>query len=138
MNAGGCGGYSPPDWARKGDRHPVTMVSWDDAREYTAWLSEETGAPVGSFRANAFGLYDVLGNVREWTEDCWNANYSGAPTDGSAWRMGDCSHRVLRGGSWLSGPWFLRSALRLGISAGVRGSLNGFRVARTINRFLDL
>ena len=57
-------------------------------------------APVGSFQPNAFGLYDVLGNVREWTEDCWNRDYSGAPTNGSAWQAGDCSERMLRGGSW--------------------------------------
>ena len=57
-------------------------------------------APVGSFQPNAFGLYDVLGNVLEWTEDCRNGDYSGAPTNGSAWQAGDCSLRVLRGGSW--------------------------------------
>ena len=57
-------------------------------------------APVGSYEPNAFGLYDVLGNVSEWTEDCWNETYAGAPTDGRAWRSGDCSLRVLRGGSW--------------------------------------
>ena len=78
-------------------------------------------APVGLFEPNAFGLYDVLGNVWEWTQDCWNDNYSGAPPDGSAWRSGDCSRRVLRGGSWVFGPGNLRSALRLWNSAGFRG-----------------
>ena len=72
----------------------------------------EGTAPAGSFRANAWGLYDVLGNVWEWMEDCWNGDYSGAPTDGSAWRTGDCSLRVLRGGSWGEIPRFLRSACR--------------------------
>ena len=60
-------------------------------------------APVGVYEANAFGLYDVLGNVWEWTQDCRNDSYSGAPVDGSAWRSGDCSERVLRGGSWFNG-----------------------------------
>ena len=90
-------------------------------------------APVGLFEPNAFGLYDVLGNVLEWTQDCWNESYSGAPADGSAWSSGDCSGRVLRGGSWLDGPGFLRSASRSRDSAGLRVSYLGFRVARTIN-----
>ncbi len=93
----------------------------------------ENTAPVGSFRANAWGLYDVLGNVWEWTEDCWNGDYSGAPADGSAWRTGDCSLRVLRGGSWGIIPGGLRSAFRYGLSAGDRDGSVGFRVARTIN-----
>ena len=67
-------------------------------------------APVGSFRANAFGLHDMLGNLWEWGQDCWNESYSGAPTDGSAWTSGDCSRRVLRGGSWSNYPRNVRSA----------------------------
>ena len=67
-------------------------VSCTDGYEYTA--------PVGSFAPNAFGLYDVLGNVYEWTQDCSNGSYAGAPTNGSAWQSGDCGRRVLRGGSW--------------------------------------
>ena len=92
----------------------------------------ENTAPVGSFQPNAFGLYDVLGNVWEWTEDCWNETYSGAPGDGSARRSGDCSSRVLRGGSWIVKPRFLRSADRSGNPAGNRDNIIGFRVARTI------
>ena len=90
-------------------------------------------APVGLYEPNAFGLYDVLGNVWEWTEDCWNETYTGAPVDGRAWRSGDCSRRVLRGGSWGDAPVNLRSAYRLGSPAGLRYSLIGFRLARTIN-----
>ena len=90
-------------------------------------------APVGSFEPNAFGLYDVLGNVKEWTGDCWNNSYSGAPADGSAWRVGDCSERMVRGGSWLSVPQFVHSARRGSETAGRRDRRNGFRVARTIN-----
>ena len=90
-------------------------------------------APVGSFQPNAFGLYDMLGNVWEWTEDCWNGDYSGAPANGSAWGSGDCSQRVLRGGSWSTMPGSLRSAFRFGTSPGVRNRDLGFRVARTMN-----
>ena len=88
--------------------------------------------PVGSFPANAFGLYDVHGNVMEWVEDCWNGGYTRAPTDGSAWESGECSRRVLRGGSWKFGPWFLRSAYRKWFTAGSRYYYAGFRVARTL------
>ena len=90
-------------------------------------------APVGMFRPNGFGLYDVLGNVGEWTQDCWNESYSGAPVDGSAWLSGDCSRRVRRGGSWYTGPYELRSAYRNRLSAGNRHEFSGFRVARTMN-----
>ena len=73
----------------------------------------QTTVPVNSFSPNPFGLYNVHGNVWEWTQDCWSENYTGAPTDGSAWATGDCRFRVLRGGSWLNvDPAFLRSAYR--------------------------
>jgi len=88
--------------------------------------------PVDSFKANTWGLYNVHGNVWDWTEDCWNANYNGAPTDGSAWISGDCSRRVVRGGAWDTFPWILRSAHRdRGFAVG-RISVQGFRLARTL------
>ena len=95
------------------------------------WDGSKT-APVGSFRANAWGLHDMHGNVLERTEDCWNDSYRGAPSDGSAWLRGDCSMRVLRGGSWSNGPSGLRAALRSRDSTGDRYSNGGFRVARTL------
>ncbi len=93
----------------------------------------ERTALAGSFAANGFGLHDVLGNVWEWVEDCWRSNYEGAPWDGSAWVSGgDCSKRVVRGGSWVDKPRNLRSANRSRLSASVRGSYVGFRIARTL------
>jgi formylglycine-generating enzyme required for sulfatase activity len=90
-------------------------------------------APVGSFAANKFGLYDMHGNVWEWTQDCIHDNYRGAPKDGSAWiERGNCSGRVVRGGSWVSNPDLLRAAVRLGYTAGYRGYIVGFRVGRMI------
>ena len=89
-------------------------------------------APVGSFGANGWGLHDVLGNVWEWTEDCWNDSYGNAPSDGSAWEYGDCEWRVLRGGSWLHGPLSLRAAHRESFSTSVGFYNIGFRVARTL------
>jgi formylglycine-generating enzyme required for sulfatase activity len=88
--------------------------------------------PVDRFSANAWGLYNVHGNVWEWTEDCWNAS-SGNPGDGSARTSGDCGSRVLRGGSWYSIPRFLRSAGRLRFTPGNRNNDIGFRVARTLS-----
>jgi formylglycine-generating enzyme required for sulfatase activity len=93
-------------------------------------------APVGSFGPNPFGLYDVLGNVWQWVGDCWNESYVGAPSDGRAWLTGDCSKRVLRGGSWSSVPAFVRSAARIGANAAGHdfdySTYAGFRVARTL------
>ena len=96
-----------------------------DGYEYTA--------PVGSFAPNVFGLYDVLGNVLEWTQDCWNGSYAGAPADGSAWQSGECGFRMLRSNSWVFGPRFHRSATRGFESTGTGFYVYGFRVARTLN-----
>ena len=87
---------------------------------------------MGSFPANAFGVHDMHGNVREWVEDCWNSSYEGAPTDGSAWRNGDCGQRMLRGGSWNFFPRNLRSAYRNRNFTGSGSYGIGFRVARTL------
>ncbi len=89
-------------------------------------------APAGSFAPNGFGLYDVIGN-REWTQDCRNRSYGGAPTDGSARHSGECERRALRGGSWVNYPGLLRSASRGWLRTDTRASSIGFRVARTIN-----
>jgi len=89
-------------------------------------------APAGGYAPNRFGLYDMLGNVWEWTEDCWNASYAGAPADGSAWLAGDCGQRVLRGGSWSTVPRYARSATRYKNPADYRDNLTGFRLARTL------
>ncbi len=86
---------------------------------------------VGSFAANRFGLHDMGGNVAEWVADCWHPNYVGAPSNGSAWEGSDCPDHVLRGGSWLSEPEYVRVSDREYYETGVRYPGNGFRVARS-------
>jgi formylglycine-generating enzyme required for sulfatase activity len=88
--------------------------------------------PVDSFQANPWGLYQVHGNVNEWTLDCWHQDYVGAPSDGSAWTSGNCEFRVGRGGSWYSFPALLRTARRNRDFTDLRSILVGFRVARTL------
>ena len=171
--AGACAATTG-SWGR--GKQPAINVSWDDAKEYVAWLSRITGkeyrllteaeweyaaragtttayswgdeigegnancdgcgsqwdneqtAPVGSFKPNAFGLYDMNGNVFEWVEDIWHDDYKGAPTDGTAWLQGgNANIRFVRGGSWYSLPRDLRAASRIGHSADYRSDFIGFR-----------
>ncbi len=176
--ADATGAHRPKDrdWGR-GTR-PVINVSWEDARKYTEWLSEQTGkryrlpteaeweyaaragtetaywwgqkigknnancrgcgsqwddkqtAPVGSFEANLWGLYDTAGNVWEWVQDCWHDSYEGAPEDGSAWEGANCAQHVIRGGSWNYFPWNVGSANRGWNRPGYRIHSGGFRLAQ--------
>jgi formylglycine-generating enzyme required for sulfatase activity len=90
--------------------------------------------PVDAFEPNPWGLYQVHGNVWEWTQDCYHGSYNGAPTDGSAWTSEDCSLRILRGGSWNFSPSYLRAAHRLAGTPDNRvfGNAVGFRVGRSL------
>jgi len=159
------------------DSHPVVCVSWNDAREYCEWLSEQTGQvyrllseaeweyacragstgkycfgddvhqlqnyawfdgnsgekthPVGQKKPNAFGLYDMHGNVWEWCEDVWHENYNGAPTDGNAWIVGgEPKYHLLRGGSWYSDDNYLRCAHRNWSDSTYRNNNGGLRFSR--------
>ncbi|HEX2886380.1 SUMF1/EgtB/PvdO family nonheme iron enzyme [Vineibacter terrae] len=104
-------------------RRPESIFMCDDGHAYTA--------RVGTFAANAFGLHDMLGNVWEWTSDCWNETYAAAPATGAARTDGDCSRRVGRGSSWYNAPKYSRAASRSWFVAGNRFSFLGFRIART-------
>jgi formylglycine-generating enzyme required for sulfatase activity len=166
-------------WGR--GRRPVINVSWHDAEDYVAWLSQQTGQDyrlpseaeweyacragttsrysfgntiepdtvnfsdsrlnrtneIDAYPANRWGLHDMHGNVWEWVEDDWHESYRGAPTDGSAWKETQAGQKlhfcVLRGGSWVNGPWFCGSAFRNRSDSGFRSSHIGFRVARTLS-----
>ena len=90
---------------------------------------------VGSFDPNAFGLHDVHGNAVEWTQDCWNESYQGAPDDGSSWQSGNCDFRVSRSGFWSFPPTRVRSAFRLALDTSLgRYDISGIRVARELTR----
>ena len=90
-------------------------------------------APVGTFRANPFGLFDMLGNVWEWVEDCWHETYDGAPAEARAWTEGGvCTTRVLRGGAWDVPPSAVSTAVRVMAPTFVRDNSIGLRVARDL------
>jgi formylglycine-generating enzyme required for sulfatase activity len=98
------------------------------------WDGKET-APVGSFQPNPWGLYDMAGEVWEWTTDCWHETYQNAPADGTAWTAangGDCDSHVIRGGSWTGSPQDRRSAKRLSYGTNAAASDQGFRLARDL------
>jgi len=101
-----------------------TVFGCDDGHVFTA--------PVGSFKASAFGLNDMLGNVFQWTEDCWHEDYKSAPIDGSARTDGECSERELRGGSWFTTPAFVRASYRNHFAANYRTSSVGIRLIRDL------
>jgi formylglycine-generating enzyme required for sulfatase activity len=117
-----AGSRSPYSWGKSIGRNQANCDGCG-----SIWDNTQT-APVGSFKANHFGLYDMHGNVWEWTQDCWNPSYQGAPNKGQAWETGNCNARVLRGGSWSFEPDSLRSASRIMFSATGRYSDFGFRL----------
>lgn len=99
----------------------------------TQWGGVST-APVGSLAPNGWGLYDMAGNVNQWTQDCWNISYFDAPTDGRAWTSGDCTEHVTRGGNWMFDADEAASAYRMGtaLKTDERNLGLGFRLARTL------
>jgi formylglycine-generating enzyme required for sulfatase activity len=177
--------WQAPGFAQD-DRHPVTCVDLNAAKDYAAWLSARTGKTyrlpsetereyvtragtntpfwwgrsistdmanynghlryehgpkgvwrqmtmrVDSFRPNPWGLFNVHGNVWDWTDDCWNESNAGNPRDGTVRLSGDCTWRVVRGGAWNYAPTYLRAAYRYWNLPSNRNSVQGFRVARNL------
>lgn len=128
------------EWEYAASAGSDTYFSWgDEAGEARAncsgcgseWDNRET-APVGSFEPNAFGLYDMHGNVREWVEDCWAERYDVQPVDGSAYTKPDCMLRVVRGGAWNLPPVYVRLKARDCYHPDDQLNTVGFRIARTI------
>ncbi|QIK37240.1 SUMF1/EgtB/PvdO family nonheme iron enzyme [Caldichromatium japonicum] len=173
--ATGCPLPPDPGWGR--ERYPVVGVSWEEAREYAVWLTQQTGrryrlpseaeweyaaragtttpfwwgmepginraacfdcgspwdnrstAPIMTFAANPFGLYEMHGNAMEWVADCYQSNYQGAPSDGSPLLISDCTRRVARGGAFNKPAASMRSFARAAYSPDTRLKMLGFRVA---------
>jgi formylglycine-generating enzyme required for sulfatase activity/class 3 adenylate cyclase len=127
------GGQTTAFWW--GDKIQPSLAAYD-------WSSTFAGSPtaqpprgthpVAAFAPNPFGLVQVHGNVSEWVEDCWNDNYRGAPSDGSAWMSGDCKRRVMRDGAWGYSPKDLRAAAREGVTLTFRNFTAGFRVVKVL------
>lgn len=118
-----------------GDRITTDQANFNGSYSYNGspqGIFQKETLRVGSFPPNDFGIHDVHGNVSEWVEDCFNNNYTGAPWDNTARMTGDCGGHVLRGGSWASTPWFLRSSNRVRNTTTSRSHNNGFRIARTL------
>jgi formylglycine-generating enzyme required for sulfatase activity len=125
-------GTTTPFWW--GSSISASQANYDGYSTYGGGVKGEVRGrtlPVDSFQPNPWGVFQVHGNVWEWVEDCFHDSYNGAPEDGSAWTSGDCSLRVARGGAWIHGPGYLRSAGRDGLYAGHRLNSLGFRVGRT-------
>lgn len=121
-----CGAGEPHEYCGSDN---IDAVAWYDGN------SGKTTHPVAKKQANAWGLYDMSGNVWQWLDDCWHddKSLSGAPTDGSAWTSGgECAQRVLRGGSFGNDPQIVRAAFRIRYDTGVRDLIDGFRLARTL------
>jgi formylglycine-generating enzyme required for sulfatase activity len=124
--SGACANANVAD-ASAVHRYPGWSVfGCDDGYVYTA--------PVGSFKTNSFGLNDMLGNVFQWTQDCWHEDYTGAPIDGSARIDGDCTEHELRGGSWFSTPAYVRVNYRNHFAADYRTSSVGIRLVRDVEQ----
>ncbi len=128
MHYTGVHNFANPDlYASAADQVFICTDGW-------VWSS-----PVGRFKPNAFGVYDMLGNAWEWLEDCelgeYGAvpDYTKTPRDGSAYVARGCDRRTMRGGSWHTGPAFSRIENRTSTSIGARGYHMGFRVAKSLN-----
>jgi formylglycine-generating enzyme required for sulfatase activity len=123
---------SEAEWEYAARGATVSDFYWGatENRAFGKYNSSDGTAPVGSYRSNPFGLYDMAGNVNEWIADCNNDSYNGAPPDGSPWMTGKCSLHGIRGGSWTSPAANLRSANRDWDASGFRVNRNGFRIAR--------
>ena len=125
-----------PEWeyaARGGEMSNSYLYAGSHTIDDVAWYHSNSGGkihPVGTKKPNELGVYDMSGNVWEWVQDCWHDSYAGAPTNGSAWTSGECTYRVLRGGSWDVDDYDCRVANRGGDYPDYRSNGDGFRLAQ--------
>jgi formylglycine-generating enzyme required for sulfatase activity len=127
---------SEAEWEYAAKAGTTSDYFWGDDEKLTgeyAWYSENSNGKtqaVGLKKPNQFELFDMVGNVYQWTQDCWNVEYVSAPVDGSAWETGECSLRVLRGGSWNLRPQFLKTTTRYFVESEIPYNFSGLRVVR--------
>ncbi len=137
-----CHNYRLPseaEWEYACRAGTTSRFYWGDDLSYSligeyAWYNGNSGDeshPVASKEPNAWGLFDMSGNVAEWCQDTWHSNYEGAPSDGGVWEGGASSH-VIRGGGWIFSGRFCRSAHREHINPENRYNWLGFRLVRTV------
>lgn len=120
-------------YANVGDLDMADALGWRN-REFTCRDGAVHTSPVGKYKPNAFGLYDMLGNVWEWIDDCWHWNHEGRPTDGRAWITASCTdQRMNKGGSWSHYPWGTRAAVRNKALPTTRFNTNGIRIVRELD-----
>jgi formylglycine-generating enzyme required for sulfatase activity len=131
---------SEAEWEYAARAGTTTARWWGDAIGHNRANCDGCGskwdglqpAPNGSFDSNSFGLADVLGNAWEWTADCWNETYNGAPSDARVRTTGDCERGVIRGGAWSTAPWIVRSSTRTSTPHINRNNYTSFRVVRDL------
>ena len=137
-----AGGENPSPWSADGSQAclDANVADQSAAERFPGWnvfsCSDHyvTTAPVGSFRANAFGLHDLFGNVFEWVEDCWSDDYENAPTDGLAMVTPGCAEHEMRGGSWFSAPRYVTASYRNRFAHDYRSSSVGIRLVRAVGQ----
>lgn len=127
-----CRAKTTTEFSFSNDATTLDRYGWSDEYGWCAINSNETTHPAGQKKPNAWGLYDMHGNVWEWTQDTWHSGYEGAPQDGSAWEDGNTTLRVGRGGSWMDGPNICQSAFRGELEADTGVSVLGFRVVMDV------
>jgi formylglycine-generating enzyme required for sulfatase activity len=125
------------EYAARGGRSTYFSYGNDDLElDQYAWYaskdSDRQSHPVGKKKSNAFGLYDVHGNVSEWVEDCYHENFRDAPLDGTAWASINCNRHVIRGGSFLQRARMLRSSSRDWLTFDKRNYDTGIRIGRSL------
>jgi formylglycine-generating enzyme required for sulfatase activity len=139
LNASTTGGFRLPteaEWEYACRADSKTTYCGGNKLDELAWYDQNSKVnqnPVGKKKPNAFGLYDMTGNVWEWVQDCRHTNYIGAPTDGSAWETAcEGDRRRIRGGAWNSEAKYARAALRVSFAPSTRFFYTGLRLAKTV------
>ena len=127
-----CKAGNNTDFSFTNEATDLNEYGWSDSYGWCAINANKTTHSVGEKKANAWGLYDMHGNVWEWVQDNWHDTYENAPVDGTAWEDESSSNRVGKGGSWMDGPNICKSAFRGSLDAESTSNVLGFRIVKEI------